>query len=61
LKRGQDREDVPVYDLSRLTHGHRILGPALAESEQTTIFVDMGWKMTLDRYSNAILEEVMER
>ena len=38
-----------------LTHGHRLAGPALVESEQTTILVAAGWHMTVDKFNNAVL------
>jgi N-methylhydantoinase A/oxoprolinase/acetone carboxylase beta subunit len=49
-----------VYDRSLLTHGHRLSGPALVESEQTTVLVSEGWRMTVDKFNNAVLEEVTE-
>ena len=49
--------EVPVYDRSRLTHGHRLEGPALVESDQTTVLVPEGWSLTVDAYNNAVLEE----
>lgn len=48
---------VPVYDRSRLRCGHRLVGPALVESEQTTIWVTPGWTLAVDEYDNAILEK----
>jgi N-methylhydantoinase A len=60
VKRGEGPQEVSVYERGRLTHGHRLCGPALIESEQTTVFVAPGWTMTVDRYNNAILEEVMK-
>jgi N-methylhydantoinase A/acetophenone carboxylase len=56
-----DQEDgaqpTPVYDRSLLTNGHSVMGPALIESEQTTLLISRGWGMRVDRYNNAILEE----
>ena len=49
--------DVPVYDRSRLTRGHSLDGPALVESDQTTVLVPDGWTLTVDAYNNAVLEE----
>ena len=60
VRRGAGPQEIPVYERSRLTHGHRLSGPALVESEQTTVLVATGWTMTVDRYNNAILEEVMK-
>jgi N-methylhydantoinase A len=50
--------EIPVYDRSRLTRGHGFDGPALVDSEQTTVLVPAGWRMTVDRYNHAILKEV---
>ena len=53
-------QKIPVYDRSLLTNGHRLAGPALVESEQTTVLVSGGWQMTVDKFNNAVLEEVSE-
>lgn len=52
--------ETPVYDRTLLTNGHRLVGPALIESEHTTLLVPPGWRVGVDRYNNAILEEVQE-
>ena len=52
-------QEIPVYDRSLLSHGHHLSGPALVESEQTTVLVSEGWQMTVDKFNNAVLEEVM--
>lgn len=56
-----DEEDgaqpTPVYDRSLLTNGHSLVGPALIESEQTTLLIPPGWRMRVDRYNNAVIEE----
>jgi len=49
-------EEVPVFDREKLTHGHKVMGPALVESVHTTVYVATGWKMTIDQYNNAVLE-----
>ena len=53
-------QKIPVYGRSMLAHGHRLSGPALVESEQTTVLVSGGWQMTVDKFNNAVLEEVTE-
>ncbi|EFK10714.1 putative bacteriochlorophyll 4-vinyl reductase [delta proteobacterium NaphS2] len=58
LDREKGLQEVPVYDRSCLGHGHRLSGPALVESEQTTILVSDGWSMFVDQFNNAVLEEV---
>ena len=60
LDRETGLREIPVYDRALLTHGHRLTGPALVESEQTTILVAAGWTMTVDKFNNAILEEGIE-
>jgi N-methylhydantoinase A len=49
--------ELPVYDRDRLTRGHCLNGPALVDSEQTTVFVAPGWTLSVDRFNNAVLEE----
>jgi len=46
-----------VYDRSLLANGHSLVGPALIESEQTTLLIPPGWRMRVDRYNNAVIEE----
>lgn len=48
---------VPVYERKRLDCGHRVAGPALVESDETTIFVAPGWTLAIDEYRNAVLEK----
>ncbi|GHF14054.1 5-oxoprolinase [Kordiimonas sediminis] len=48
--------DVPVYDRDKLGCGAAISGPAIVESDKTSILVPEGWKMTLDTFNNAVLE-----
>jgi N-methylhydantoinase A/acetophenone carboxylase len=50
-------QDIPVYDRALLLHGHRIDGPAIVESDQTTVLVPQGWTLSVDVYNNAVLEE----
>mgnify|MGYP003630643303 CR=1 FL=1 len=49
--------DTAIYDRDALPRGAVINGPALAESENTTLFIAEGWRMSVDRFNNAILEE----
>jgi len=46
---------VPIYDGSKVGHGHKIKGPAIIEEATTTIFVTPDYEMTADRYSNYLL------
>ena len=52
------RVTVPVYDSQKLACGHAFPGPALAESAQTTIWVNEGWKLVMDEHRNAVLERM---
>ena len=54
----RDYVDAPIYDRAMLSRGAQLAGPALVESNQTTILVSENWQMTIDQYNNAILEEV---
>ncbi|MBI5585355.1 MAG: hydantoinase/oxoprolinase family protein [Deltaproteobacteria bacterium] len=54
---GAGRE-IPVYDRALLGSGQGFAGPAVIESEQTTLLVPGGWKISFDQYNNALLEEV---
>jgi N-methylhydantoinase A len=57
LDEGRGREEVPVYDMAFLLPGHELTGPALVESEDTTLLVQRGWRLSVDQYRNCILEE----
>ena len=56
----QKNQEIAVYDRSRLQYGHVVSGPAVIESEHTTLLVIPGWEFTIDQYNNAVLEEVQE-
>ena len=47
--------ELSVYDGKRVENGHQIAGPALVETEHTTLLVAAGWKAAVDRYHNTIL------
>jgi N-methylhydantoinase A len=49
--------EVRVFDRSLLGRGHSLTGPAIVESDQTTVLVQEGWNLTVDAYNNAVLEE----
>ncbi len=55
---GDDRDacEVPVFERAKLGRGHAFAGPALVESDQTTLFVPPGWRLEIDRFDNAVLE-----
>jgi len=37
--------NTPIYDASALTHQHKILGPAIVTTENTTYLVEPGWRL----------------
>lgn len=47
---------VDVYARERLGHGHCLVGPAIVESSQTTLFVPRGWRLEIDRFGNAVVQ-----
>ncbi|MFC5739844.1 hydantoinase/oxoprolinase family protein [Sinirhodobacter huangdaonensis] len=47
--------EVPVFDLEQLCPGHALTGPALLESDKTTIWVAPGWQARIDRFANLLL------
>jgi N-methylhydantoinase A/acetophenone carboxylase len=47
---------TPVYTRRRLACAHRLAGPALVESDETTIFAAPGWTLAIDEFLNAVLE-----
>lgn len=53
---GKEAETVAVYDHAKLDHGHTLSGPAIVESDQTTVLVNEGWTLSVDEYRNAILQ-----
>jgi N-methylhydantoinase A len=36
---------TPIYDASALTHEHRVTGPAIVTTENTTYLVEPGWRL----------------
>ena len=48
--------NCPVYLRDNLLAGHKIIGPAVVEEMDTTIFVDLGWKAEIDEYLNIKLD-----
>jgi N-methylhydantoinase A len=57
-EKGGKGVSVPVYDRALMGNGHGIKGPALVESEHTTVYVPAGWNLSVDEYNNALLEVV---
>ena len=51
----EEPAEFPVYEWRDLAAGNAIAGPALVESELTTIAVPLGWDAEMDRQRNLIL------
>lgn len=47
-----------IYDHSRLSSGNVIHGPAVVEGMDSTYVVPKGWRLTVDRYLNSVLEAI---
>jgi N-methylhydantoinase A len=50
-------QDIRVFARELLQPGHEVSGPALVESNQTTLLVPDGWAMSMDRFGNALLSK----
>jgi N-methylhydantoinase A/oxoprolinase/acetone carboxylase beta subunit len=51
---------VPVYEMERLTPGHQFPGPALIDSDDTTVVVAPGWSCAVDERSGIVLSHDQE-
>jgi N-methylhydantoinase A len=49
---------TPIYDRDRLEPGNLVKGPAVIEARDTTYVIPADWVLSIDKYSNAVLEEV---
>ncbi len=52
--------ETPVYEMSRLRTGHRFDGPALIDSDDTTVVVAPGWSCEVDDRSGIVLSNGQE-
>ena len=52
--------DTPVYEMSRLAPGNAFAGPALIESDDTTVVVAPGWSCEVDERSAIVLTHDQE-
>jgi N-methylhydantoinase A/acetophenone carboxylase len=50
-------QDIKVFARARLQHGHEVPGPAIVESNQTTLLIPEAWVMSIDRFNNALLSK----
>jgi len=48
--------DTTIYDRDRLDVGTTFAGPAIVEQFDATTVVPQGWRASVDRYGNLILE-----
>ena len=49
---------TPVYAEERLSCGHRLVGPAIIESDHTTLILAPGWRYCKDEFGNGVIEKV---
>jgi N-methylhydantoinase A len=49
---------TPIYDRDLLEPGNLVKGPAVIEARDTTYVIPANWVLNIDKYANAILEEV---
>ncbi len=54
-------QQVPLYARADLAVGQSIEGPAIVTEETATTIVEAGWRATLDRFGNLILERAVPR
>lgn len=54
-------QPVPVYDRATLPSGFELQGPALITEEISTTLVAQGWRATVDRVGNLMLEREAKR
>jgi N-methylhydantoinase A/oxoprolinase/acetone carboxylase beta subunit len=52
--------EIPVYEMERLRPGHRFAGPALIDSDDTTVVVAPGWSCHVDVRSGIVLSNQLE-
>jgi N-methylhydantoinase A/oxoprolinase/acetone carboxylase beta subunit len=52
--------EVSVYEMERLRPGHRFAGPALIDSDDTTVVVAPGWSCHVDVRSGIVLSNQLE-
>jgi N-methylhydantoinase A/acetophenone carboxylase len=48
---------TPVYEMERLAPGHQFAGPALIDSDDTTVVVSPGWTCAVDERSGIVLTQ----
>jgi N-methylhydantoinase A/acetophenone carboxylase len=48
---------TPVYEMERLAPGNQLAGPALIDSDDTTVVVSPGWTCAVDERSGIVLTQ----
>ena len=51
-----ERLEIPVYDTGKLSSGYEIIGPAILESEYTTILIEKSDRVTVDTYGGMVID-----
>lgn len=57
LREGGVGVETFVYDMARLAPGHTFSGPAIVESESTTVLIQPDWTLGVDEFGNCVIEE----
>jgi N-methylhydantoinase A/acetophenone carboxylase len=50
-------QDIKVFARALLQPGNELQGPAIVESDQTTLLIPDAWVMSIDRFNNALLNK----
>ena len=50
---------TPVYEYDKLAAGNQVAGPAVIESQFTTILVPKSWNVTVDHLQNLVMEHLV--
>ena len=54
----EEPTSTPVYSQAKLRNGNVVTGPAIIESDDTTIVVPGGKKYTVDQLLNGVIESI---
>ncbi len=54
-------QDVPLYERDSLQPGHELSGPAIVVENNSTLVIEPGWQLTLNRYRHLLLQRIEER
>ena len=52
---GGGRSEIPVFEGAGLKAGNEIAGPAIIEEPTTTVLIDPGWKLRVDKLGSYLL------